>query len=392
MPGISFVIEKNEELKKNTTQGIDPKVVEKKAAQVIEQKTSEKPNTSHAMSQFAWNTLNLTAVATVTSTAIVAIQSPIKSVLLNLTKYGTFLPAYTGGALGLGRMLYTGSTASLSGSAARTVYVTNARSNKVNESFVKEEAFLKEEGIIREEGIIKEETGLKANNPKVTYVMAAALGDILVTQIPGSLSDLKKLGIIHDNFIWHTPHNIKQLLGGGFAAKYGCSMVNFSALCVLEEEYAKRLTYTDKSLTHFASGALSGMTASIFSYPFSAFVDYNQAQAEVKDGKLYYKRSTSTAKDLSQTFFADPKKSSTLFFSQAAKQMPLRSGLTASIFSIVAGVGDLLGQQPLAKVIPKEFQPQLNHSNMLFSHKILPVALAANAHVNQDVSGLNKSK
>lgn len=50
--------------------------------------------------QSAWSALNFTVVAGLTNMAIVAVQSPIKTVLVNLTKNQSAIPSFTGGTLG----------------------------------------------------------------------------------------------------------------------------------------------------------------------------------------------------------------------------------------------------------------------------------------------------
>ena len=75
----------------------------------------------------AWKLANFTTVAAATSSVIIAVQSPVKTVLASLSKTGNFMPSYTGGVWGMMNMLYKGTMASIGGQAARTVYVTNAR-------------------------------------------------------------------------------------------------------------------------------------------------------------------------------------------------------------------------------------------------------------------------
>jgi hypothetical protein len=305
--------------------------------------------------QFMWNTLNFTAVASLTSAAIVVVQSPVKTLILNVTKNGTFFPPYSGGLLNLARLLYTGTTASLSSSAARTVLVTGtAKSSKTTEGLIREEGMIKEDSVLREEGIIEAHSA-----SKVGYIMTAALGDVIVTQ-PSSIADLRKIGL---NFKWHTPHNMWRIATGMLGVKFISASCSYTSLFYIEEEYAKRLNFTDKKLTHFTAGALSGVTAAVATYPFSLFIDYSKIQATVSlDGKLKYKPSISLAKECLDTFIASPKSSAKSFVASAAKQLPLRTGLTATIFSLVAGVQETVGHEPLKTIVPERFQPTPSHS------------------------------
>lgn len=309
--------------------------------------------------QIIWNTANFTTIAAITSASIVAVQSPIKTVLLNTTKHGTLIPTYSGGILGLVRLLYAGTSASLSGSAMRTVYVTGAKNNRPVED-------------VSDKKWVSKKTVPEA---QVGYVVCAALGDIAVTQIPESLSQLKKVpGLLPPGFKWRTLNNASQLMMGGFAPRFAAGMVNFSCLCVVEQEVSQRLPIKDNKSKHFVAGAVSGMTAAFCSYPFSAFKDYTLVQARVADGRLVNKGTIAVMKEMVQAVYAQPRQVSSAFFKNAAKQLPLRMGLTGVIFSIVAGVGETLGNEPLKKVIPENYQPKALTTQGLFAQ---PTVVAA---------------
>ncbi|TAL59982.1 MAG: hypothetical protein EPN84_10260 [Legionella sp.] len=296
--------------------------------------------------KMVWNAANFTTVAAATSASIVAVQNPVKTVLLSLTKNGALMPSYNGGVLGVARVLYAGTTASLSGSAARTVYVTTAKNNRP----IDEVADAQNSGSKIKKSVPEAQVG---------YVVCATLGDIAVTQIPESLSSLKKVpGLLPAQFKWRTLNNASQLMTGGFAPRFAAGMVNFSCLCVVEQEVSNRLPIKNNKTKHFAAGAISGMTAAFCAYPFTVFKDYTLVQARVENGKLINKGTISVAKEMTQTLRANPKQVTCSFFKNAAKQMPLRMGLTGLIFSIVSGVGETLGNEPLKNVVPKSIQPK----------------------------------
>ncbi len=327
---------------------------------------------------FAWNTANFTAVAATTSLSIVAVQSPIKTLILNISKSGSFLPAASGGVFAIVRSLYQGVSASISGSAVRTAYVTGAKGGKPKEEV--------SEGSVKE-GKIKHPTSFSTFG----YVLSAAFGDILVTQIPEQLSGLRKVnGLLPTDFKWRTMHNSYQLMAGGFVPRYVSGLVNFGALCVLEEKIASKSLIANKEMNHFFAGAVSGMTAAIISFPFTALKDYTLVQATVQDGKLVNKSTISVMKDLGSKLIADPKTATTAFFKNAAKQLPLRIALTGMIFSIVSGVGSLLGNEPLKDVVPERFHPpKTGKSPGFFNHSKErsieePVEIAANNSPRHD--------
>lgn len=306
------------------------------------QTTNKFMPTYQEVKQYAWEMSNFSIVAFATSASIVAVQSPVKTMLVNLSKSGSFMPPYQGGVLGFMRALYAGTSASLSGSVVRTAYVTGAKNSKPIE-----------EGLIREEKRANELSAVKMG-----YVLSMAFGDILVTQIPESLSQLRKVpGLLPTNFQWKNYHNASRLMFGGFTPRYCSGIVNFASLCLLEEEFVKMMPTHNKQAAHFYAGALSGMTAAFFSYPFTSFKDYLAVRATVTDGLLYNASAFTALKDLTYSFMASPAGSAKSFGANAVKQLPLRMGLTGVIFSLVAGVGAVLGSEPLKAVVSDRFQP-----------------------------------
>ena len=300
----------------------------------------------------AWKLANFTTVAAATSSVIIAVQSPVKTVLASLSKTGNFMPSYTGGVWGMMNMLYKGTMASIGGQAARTVYVTNARNARPVEERTDKTVIAK----IEEERPKAQRT---ISRPELVYVAAGAAGEVAFTQIPESLSTLKKVpGLLPDKFNWKTPHNAYQLMSGGFYPRYFSGMVNFASMCLLETEIAKRLPIEDTKTKHFAAGAMSGMTAAFFSYPFNVFKEYTLVRATVTNtGKLVNQSALSIAKGLQQAVAKAPKEAVKAFLGNAAKQLPIRMGVTGAVFAIVAGVNETLGDEPLKKVVPERFQP-----------------------------------
>ncbi|WP_454780657.1 hypothetical protein [Legionella sp. WA2022007384] len=293
----------------------------------------------------AWDGLNFSIVALFTSMTIVLVQSPVKTSLVNLTKNGTMVPPYQGGVWGFFNAMYAGTSASISGSLIRTGYVTGAKGG----------AKPVEEGILREE--ISKEEGKKYSLASFHYVMAMALGDILVTQIPESLSTLRKANILPKNFVWKTPHNAGSLMMGGFIPRYASGLINFEALCVVEELIAKRLPIKgDKS--HYIAGAAAGAIAGGFAYTPTVFKDHLLLQSTVTpDGRLHNASTYKVTKALFYCFINDPKASLKSFGQMALKQVPIRMTLSAVIFGLVAGVGETMGPEPLKKVVPEKYQP-----------------------------------
>nr|WP_242602958.1 hypothetical protein [Legionella tucsonensis] len=321
------------------------------------QKPSWMPSMETVQRQL-WSGANFVTVTLATCVSVVGVQSPVKTMLVNLSKNNTVIPTYSGGIWSLAKVMYAGTGASFSGSLVRSGYVTGAKGNSKP----------------LEDGV--HETGKEKSRKYVTvnysYVAAMALGDILVTQIPESLSTLKKVpGLLPPDFTWKTLNNSWKLMMGGFIPRYGSGMVNFACLCVVEERIAKGLPIQDKNMAHFTSGMLSGMTAAVVSYPLTSFKDYTLVQSTVKDGRLHNANAIKLTQELFYCFISNPGASLKSFGSMALKQVPMRMGLTGIIFALVAGVGETMGSEPLAKVVPEKYQPSSpgKSRNSMFASK-----------------------
>lgn len=293
-----------------------------------------------------WDVLNFTSVAAVTSVSVVAVQSPFRTLILNLLRNQRALPPVhlpTGSFVWMAAMLrglYQGSQAALSGSAVRSAYIMGTKNASTDKS-------------IEAENI---ETKPK-NQVPLTHLVLASVGDLLITQIPGVLADHQRTGIVPPDFNWRTRHNIGQLMSSCFFARWSTSMINFSMLCVAEQKIATHLKNTDPQYKHFASGALSGVAAGLLTTPFALFIDHTQIQSRVEQGELHNEPALKNALQLKKQFVADPYGSMLIFMKKAAQQMPPRIILRAAIFGIVAGLGDTLDTHPLERVVPKAYQP-----------------------------------
>jgi hypothetical protein len=309
-----------------------------------------------------WDAANFITVALATSTAVVCVQSPIKTMITSLSKSNVLFPAYQGGLLGCVRMLYTGTQATLGSSSLRVAYATGTKTNK---------------------GDSKEEVVQAERYARAAYVALAALGELLLIQIPSSLADYRKINIIPTGFKWWTPYNVVQLIKGNFAIKYGSSLVSCYSLCIIEPKYADYFYFTTPTMTRFLSGACSGMTAALLNYPLAVFVDYTQVRTVVKDGKLVNKGPLNSFKDLNRLFGVDPKASLFSFVFNAGKQIPLRVVSSAAVFSMISGIGNALGQEPLQTIVPERYIPSPGRHPSTFFKNIpdSPVNTPANTSV-----------
>lgn len=299
------------------------------------------------MNHYFWATMNFGTSVFLISTAVVAIQGPIRSIMYNQIRHNQWLPPMPEGQVGLlatARALYRGTGAGMAGSSARTAYVTSSKNSMESVEMAPEEVVNRLE-LERPRSFIGE----------MSKVMAFSLGDVVITQIPDGLSQLKKMDIIASDFNWKTPYHLKKLFMVGFGSRLGSSAVNFSAMCLLEPTYASMLAIENDSSRHFVAGAMSGATASVFSFPFNYYKDYVLAQAKLdKQAQLQTLSVIDIYKQVSmhmqhQGVLNTSKQAWNIFY----KQVPVRLLLTASIFATVAGVDEWTGDEPFTRFVEK---------------------------------------
>jgi len=347
---------------------------------VTAESTSEKPTSlvpsAEDLTNFGWQVANFITLVGATSTSITLVQSPLNSVILNQMRYGSVLPPALQGrmvSLAAVRNLYAGVGTQLVGSGARSVYVTTTKKNSTVELC---------EYSALEEGVQVEMESRPANGSKkisarqLGYVAAASLGDTLVTQIPDSKGQLIKAEVIDASFKWKTAYNIAMLSKMGVVNRFNTGLVNFSALCLLEGTYAQYMPFSSESANHFMAGALSGMNASVCTYPLGLYRDHSLNRVKVVNGQLVV---PTTREMVTQVVEYVQQKgwraTLTEGFKEFGVQAPLRAVRTGATFAIVAGVGELVGANPLASVRASSARSTFFGSSPLESKR--PLALPA---------------
>ena len=87
-------------------------------------------------------------------------------------------------------------------------------------------------------------------------------------------------------------------------------------------------------------------------------------QASVtQEGKLINKSAIVALKEIAADVTANPGKAIKAGLTSTAKQLPMRAGMTGTIFAVIAGIGEAMGEEPLANVVPKSCQPSSPASN-----------------------------
>ena len=305
------------------------------------------------LSTIGWGVANLSVVVTVTSGILSLVQSPIDSLRFNKIQTKRYLPPLSLTQVGVTtafRFLYSGLTAHFASSSIRSAYTITAKKiPSTTEPHTEIEARLNEQAI--EPGKHNLKSSSKNMMPFGVFA-SISLGETLLTQVPGVISDLKKLKTIDSQFKWRSPNNFYKLATTGVVAKFSGAMVNFTALCLIEDKIHRRMPFKNEPLNHLLAGALCGMTAAVGSFPFHYYREVVVlSKARVIDGQLTTRSLPTLIKDTMTEF---KKVGGTQIakdvLNKAAEQLPLRMARTASAFAVICAVGAALTNEPLAKI------------------------------------------
>jgi len=310
--------------------------------------TSNKPIASYVpseptLSHLGWQAANFSAVVFITSGLISLIHNPLNVVMLNKMTLGRFFQSTSETNTGfsvLMRHLYTGIGSCFAGTGTRTAYMSGTK--KIDQEMKnnsEESPHESERPTNKQKYRVLDRAG---------YLTAISLGELVVTQVPEVLSQLRKLGIIEQRFKWCTPYNLAKLSITSSGARFCFGFVNFLALSEAEEFYAAHMPLNDLTVKHFCAGAASGMTAAIFSYPFSYYRDYHLSKMHVLNGQL---RAPGALKLFSDYVHHTKQVGVKAVAQQSIKdfciQAPLRMFRTGTRFSLISGVAAICGNEPL---------------------------------------------
>lgn len=307
------------------------------------------------VANLAWQAANLGTIMATVCVSVTLVQSPINTIVACLMRYGSILPPRSDtsvGSLALVRTLYSGLGSHLLGSTVRAAYVTGVKNND-------------------QETMATSPSNECENTLKQMRTIAGvALGEVCLTQYHETKSALIKSKIITDAFDCKTPQNLIKLSTTGLSARYGTAIINFTALCLGEGFYADFMPFRDPTVNHFLAGALSGVTAAVFSEPLAYYRDKALQKTTVVDGTLCVPK----AKHLLENAVEHLKKvGMTPISKEIAAHMFLRMTRIGVTFALVDGIGTWLGKEPLAYLQdkPKKIGDQTPRQSLgFFSHKI----------------------
>lgn len=318
---------------KTTIQSLEMGSYEKKTAATC---VNENRTLHKEWAELAYPILNFATVTFITSGTILIFNSPIRGLLKNYSKDKCFIPENHGGIWAFLKSLYTGTGAAFTGSTARSAYVINAKEGTKAVEEAKEH----------------EKAPGKNNTLSIAYagkVLSYAFGDILVTQIPESLSGLRKGGQLPEHFSWKK--NILPLTTGGFGVRFSSSTASLGALFILEDQIAAQLPIENPCLKHTISGAMSALVSVPLTCPLAMLNQERELRTTVtREGSLANGKTMAVLKDIVEQMKNDPKKGLHIFVQDLTNQLPIRMVNTVIIFAIIAGLGEVLGKEPLTSM------------------------------------------
>ena len=312
---------------------------------------ASEPRTSHIPTpwfNFGMKAANFAVFATASTAVITLVQSPLSSLSLNKIKEGHFLPPLSAGPISVVRFLYRGLGANFAASGLRTGYVGGAK--KLGSAAEVNEGSNVEEGI--------RETTMKGKKPTEFtiglrgFIIAASLGEVVVTQLSSTYSDLAKLSIINKGFKWKDPYNFATLSTTRIGARFGSTLMSFASLCMLEQQIHDAMPFGEGPMKHFLAGAASGTTAAVLSLPFVSYRYVALSKVKVDaHGQLITPTTLSLVGDTLQ-YVKDAGGAKVVrdVAKHVVEQLPLRMMRTASTFAVICGIDAVLGKEPLARL------------------------------------------
>ncbi|KTD36807.1 periplasmic ligand-binding sensor domain protein [Legionella nautarum] len=334
-----------------------------------EKSTTQSQPSDKAMSEMTYNGINWLSQTMLTCGAVVAFQSPIKTYLVNGV---TAKPDSVGSIAAMGgiKSLYRGAAAQMYSGYLRTGYVTGAREFRPSESD-------------------RDVAGITQITHKMGITIAAALGDLGITQIPEYISTLRKAGKIVEpenkegffskmkgvilrkespvqvekSFKWY--RNFIPLMTGGISPRFAAGTINFGLLLNGGDQFGKSLPIENDFLRSLASGAISGAVAGITTTPLGMIKDRVQAEGVVTTNPVNgHKKLTnqSTTKVLS-AFWSMATENPRAFVKMFATQAPLRGLQSGVTFAIIEGMDTLTNGKPFQNIIPEDYLPASERKN-----------------------------
>jgi len=304
----------------------------------------EKPG--YTLKQVALKVGDIFIVVGITSGMLTALNHPIGSVMFNYIQEGKFL----GGPWGYAafRALYHGALPSAVAGAGRQGYFFATKQITAQSEMRSSEKEIKD---------TEKKGGLAQKLPGVALIAA---GDVIVSQIPETIGKLAQSGISKEQYHWRSPANLLTLTKLGIVARYSRGMVNFTALCIATDFFAKRVPGNNEVIKQLSGGMISGLLGTGVSFPFGLYSDYLITKVKATEGKLVAPKASKVIVDVVEqalTMNSQEKQKLARAVAVQAGLRALRNGVT---FAVIAGVSAALGSEPLTTLFNNQYTPAVN--------------------------------
>lgn len=300
--------------------------------------TSDKPKDTYCLfwddlAQMGWSAANFVTVVGLTSAAISVLHNPMNVYMYTKVSNTPLVMSN----------IWNGIGAYYVATMTRMGYITGARKIERIKNLEDNEANVEKPHDL---------TTLNSRKPIMTIpekVLYFSLGEVFTVQISEVLSQIRKLPLEHlKNFVWHTKYNVYQLSVTTVGARFCFGYINFLSLCKAEPFYASKININDPTLNHLCAGAASGVTAALFSFPFSYYRDYSLSKVTVVNGNISVLGTLNTLNIL----FKDI--TNLRIMKIGVEQLLPRLLRTSTRFALLAGIGTACGEEPLGYFFPKK--------------------------------------
>ncbi len=300
----------------------------------------------YTLKQVALKVGDFSVVVGATSILLTVVQHPISTGMINLIEEKKFLSGPWGYAAL--KALYKGAFPSAISGAGRQSYIGATKQIPAQPETRSSEKEMKDLETKRE------------FVHKLSRVTCIAAGDVIVTQIPETISKLAQKKISAEHYQWRSPSNLAALSKLGMFSRFSRSTINFTGLCLATDFYAKYIPGDNEVIKQTVGGMASGLTATLMFFPFGLYTDYLVTRVTVTEGKLITPKTSRIIRDAIQQALAMNPQEMLQFARSVAIQGGLRALRNGVGFAIIAGVSAALGSEPLSKIVNQQSTPIKN--------------------------------
>ena len=300
----------------------------------------------YTLKQIILKVSDFAVVVGATSILLTVVQHPISTGMINLIEEKRFLSGPWGYAAF--KALYKGVFPSAISGAGRQSYIGATKQLPAQHESRSSE---KEVDALEKR---------RAFAHKLSRVALIAAGDVIVTQIPETISKLAQRKISAEQYKWRTPSNLAALSKLGIFSRFSRSTINFTGLCLATNFYAKYIPGDNEVIKQTGGGMASGLSATLVSFPFGLYTDYLVTKVTATEGTLITPKTSWIIRDAIQQARAMNSQEMLKFARSVATQGGLRALRNGVGFAVIAGVSAALGPEPLSNIVNQQNTPNEN--------------------------------